>query len=54
MKCLLNAQRPNMEFKCSPVAVVERLELRSNIKEVVGGILLNVVDKGSIRGEVTL
>ena len=30
------------------------LNLRSDIDEIVGGILKHIVDKGSIRGEVTL
>ena len=37
-----------------PVSIVEGLELRRDVDEVVGGVLLHVVDEPRVRGQVAL
>ena len=44
---------PDPPLEGLPVPVVERLELRGHVDEVVGGLLEGVIDKGGVGGQVT-
>ena len=49
---LLLGVLPGGHLERLPVAVVKGLELGSHVHEVVGGVLLGVVDESRIGGEV--
>ena len=51
---LLHPQVPHSLLQTFPVSVIEGLELRCDIEKVVSGLLLDIIDKPSVWGEMTL
>ena len=54
MFIILSCQVPRVDLQALPVSIVEGLELRRHVEEVVGGVLLHVVDEPRVWGQVAL